>query len=94
MKDLYGVGPALKAFSMLFLAVSIITRNLNYVIGFFLFYGIGSGAFLTHLYALKEIKNTKKPVRVEAGIYEQFFNIGLCFIFIIYFAVLNLQKHK
>lgn len=92
MKDLYGVGPALKAVGMLFLALSIVTKNFNYAFFFFLFYGIGSYAFMTHLYALKE--NTNNTIPVDAGIYEQIFNMILCFVVICYFGFMWWKNHQ
>ena len=47
---------------------------------FFVLYGLGNLAFVHHLLTIKENDSTL----VDAGIYEQFFNVILCTVSVIY----------
>ena len=80
MLDLYGYGPLIKAISFAFLCYSVVFTNSKVPIMFFVLYGIGSLAFLTHLFAIKASKTSP----VDAGIYEQYFNIVLSLITILF----------
>ena len=79
MIDLYGYGPIIKGISLLFLCYMVIFKNCKIPPLFFILYCIGSFAFVTHLLAIKE----KNGAIVDAGIYEQYFNIILCLLTII-----------
>lgn len=79
--DLYNYGPLIKGVSLLFLSYMVIYKNLETPILFFILYAIGSFAFVTHLSIIQE-KNSS--IVLDAGIYEQYFNIILC-SYVIYF---------
>jgi len=70
--DLYGWGPLLKGVALAYLCYMTVFNDTNVPIGFFILYGVGSAAFITHLFAIKD-----KSI-VDAGIYEQYANIILC----------------
>ena len=78
--DLYGYGPAFKAISLAYLCFVVAVYKLNVPIPFFVLYAIGSAAFLTHLLAIKE----KNEAVVDAGVYEQIFNIVVCIAIVVF----------
>lgn len=79
--DLYGYGPLIKGLSLVYLAYMVLYNNLEIPWVFFILYGIGSFAFVTHLLAVKEMNQS---VVLNAGIYEQYFNIVIC-LYVAYF---------
>jgi hypothetical protein len=81
MNDLfYGYGPCLKGLALSYLCYVVFVNNYKIPIMFFILYGLGSLAFVHHLLVIKE----KDSTLVDAGIYEQFFNVILCTLTIIY----------
>lgn len=79
--DLYGYyGPFIKGASFAFLCYVVVVKHVKIPILYFILYGLGSFAFLTHLLAIKE----NSSALVDAGIYEQYVNILLCIIIILY----------
>uniref|UniRef100_A0A6C0EWW0 Uncharacterized protein n=1 Tax=viral metagenome TaxID=1070528 RepID=A0A6C0EWW0_9ZZZZ len=78
--DLYGYGPIIKGISLAFLCFMVAFKNCKVPILFFILYGIGSLAFVTHLLT---IKNQNGSI-VDAGIYEQYFNIVLCVLTVLF----------
>jgi hypothetical protein len=81
--DLHSYGPLIKGMSLLFLSYMALYKNLEIPTTFFILYAIGSFIFVSHLSAIEE-KNSS--VALDAGIYEQYFNIMLCsyVIYILY----------
>ena len=81
MNDLfYGYGPCLKGLALSYLCYMVFISNYKIPIMFFVLYGLGSLAFVHHLLIIRK----KDSTLVDAGIYEQFFNVVLCTITIIY----------
>jgi hypothetical protein len=81
MKDLfYGYGPFLKGLALLYLCYMVFFKNYKVPIMFFVLYALGNLAFVHHLIVIRK----KDSTLVDAGIYEQFFNVVLCIATVIY----------
>ena len=79
--DLYGYyGNFIKAASFAYLCHVVVVKHVKIPILFLVLYGLGSLAFLTRLFAIKENSSDL----VDACIYEQYVNILLCIIIILY----------
>jgi hypothetical protein len=80
-----GYGPVIKAISIAYLSYMVVFRNCKVPVLFFVLFGIGSLASVTHLLMLKKT-NAKQ---VDAGNYDQYqyFNITLCLLTI--FVIMN-----
>ena len=81
--NVYGYGPVIKAISIAYLCYMVVFRNCKVPVLFFVLFGIGCLASVTHLLMLKKTNATPG----DAGIYEQYFNITLCLLTI--FVIMN-----
>ena len=81
--DLYGYGPIMKASGFSYLCYMFVFKNYKVPILYFILYGFGSLLAANHLSNIKQ----QNGALVDIGIYEQYYNFGMCLLMIIYMLI-------